>query len=92
MTNLSASRIALVGSALALALAGPSRVASAQDQTQPLGPGVPFNMPPGITSEPTSPPREAPRPRIPAGENALEQIKKQSPPAGTRDGSPATPR
>jgi hypothetical protein len=84
------TRTALVGSAFAWALVGVSGIASAQVQTQPLGPGIPVDMPAGVTSEP-SPPREAPRPRIPAGENVLEQIQTQSA-TDSRGGSPAAPQ
>jgi len=85
------TRTALVESALGLALIGLTNSTSAQAQkkTQTIGPGVPFDMPPGVTSEPR-PPREAPRPGIPIGEKMLEQIKKLPP--TIRGGSPATPQ
>src|SRR5215204_5732459 len=84
------TRTALVGSAFAIALVVVSGMASAQVQTQPLGPGIPFDMPLGVISEP-EPPREAPRPRSPVGENVLQQLKQQSL-GESRDGSPAAPQ
>jgi hypothetical protein len=85
------TRTALVGSALGLALIGLTNSTSvqAQNPTQTIGPGVPFDMPRGVTSEPR-PPRVAPRPRIPIGEEVLEQIKRRPP--TDRSGSPATPQ
>ena len=83
------TRTALVGSALGLALIGltTSTSAQAQNQTQTIGPGVPFDMPRGVTSAPR-PPRAAPRPGIPIGEQVLEEIKRRPP--TDRSGSPAT--
>jgi hypothetical protein len=81
--------------AVSVLVAAHGRSADAQtilpSQTQTAQPRS-FDMPLGAPlPTPTLPNREAPRPRTPIGDDALEQIKKQ-PPSGPRTGEPVPPR